>query len=73
MSLLVPLLEFNHVEKAGHRPDRIEFGFERSQVGWIGLRVQRRERDLLLDREHFGQVPGAVDQDAADDPDGVRG
>ena len=45
MSLLVPLLEFNHVEKAGHRPDRIEFGFERSQVGWIGLRVQRRERD----------------------------
>ena len=35
----------DHVEQAGHRPDRIEFGLERRQVGRIGLRIQWCQRD----------------------------
>ena len=35
----------DHVEQTGHRPSRIEFCLERCQVGWIGLRVQWRQRD----------------------------
>lgn len=35
----------DHIEQAGHRPNGIEFGFERGQVGRRGLRIEWRQRD----------------------------